>query len=222
MHTGMKSSPASPSTVPATETLVDLCAGVLPVWARHLGTCKLQSEQAVSQMLQAFSDIGPHIDMAERQSQQITEALSPTEGGITGLAEACAQALQPLSSHAQLPEGGAQAIARALALVQNAVSALENISKPFAHQTQMVAQQVDRMYMGLQYQDRISQMMSLLESDMARLQEALNSPGASSPDVDAWLKRLESQYAMAEQRSDHQQKGGTNKPAGNSQETEFF
>jgi len=173
-------------------------------------------------MLKAFADIGPHIGMAERQSQQITDALNPTAGGITGLSQACAQALAPLANHPQLPDGGAQAIAQALALVQNAVAALENISKPFAHQTQMVAQQVDRMYMGLQYQDRISQMMSLLEGDMARLQEAMHSPGASSPGLDAWLKRLESQYAMAEQRSDHQEHGGAHKHPGNSQETDFF
>lgn len=201
---------------------MDLCAGVLPVWSRHLATSKAQSEQAVSQMLQAFSDIGPHIDMAERQSQQITEALSPTEGGITGLAQACAQALAPLANHAQLPEGGAQAIARALALVQNAVAALENISKPFAHQTQMVAQQVERMYIGLQYQDRISQMMSLLENDIARLRDAVNAPGAPAPALDEWLKRLESQYAMAEQHNDHRAHGGAASQSGNSQETTFF
>lgn len=172
-------------------------------------------------MLQAFSDIGPHIGMAERQSQQITEALNPNEGGITGLAQACAQALAPLSNHAQLPEGGAQAIAQALSLVQKAVSALENIAKPFAHQTQMVAQQVDRMYMGLQYQDRISQMISLLESDIARLQEVMNAPGGATPALDEWLKRLESQYAMAEQRAGHQPDGVTPAPDA-SRDTEFF
>ena len=222
MQTGMTPIPASPPAEPATQALVELCAGVLPVWARHLATSKTQSEQAVSQMLQAFADIGPHIGMAERQSQQITEALNPSEGGITGLAQACAQVLAPLANHKQLPDGGAQAIAQALALVQNAVSALENISKPFAHQTQMVAQQVDRMYMGLQYQDRISQMMTLLEDDMARLQAAMMTPGAAAPGLDEWLKRLQSQYAMAEQRSDHQAQGGATKPSGDSQETEFF
>lgn len=200
---------------------MDLCAGVLPVWVRHLATSKAQSEQAVSQMLQAFADIGPHIGMAEQQSQQITEALNPSAGGITGLAQSCAKVLEPLANHAQLPQGGAQAIAEALALVQNAVAALENISKPFAHQTQMVAQQVDRMYMGLQYQDRISQMMTLLEGDMARLQEAMSSPGADAPVLADWLKRLESQYAMAEQRAGHH--GGNKAQATDaSPDTEFF
>ena len=51
-------------------------------------------------------------------------------------------------------------------MVHKAVTALENIAKPFHHETQMVAAQVERMYIGFQYQDRISQMMALLADDM--------------------------------------------------------
>jgi len=57
---------------------------------------------------------------------------------------------------------------------------------------------------------------------MARLQAAVMTPGAAAPGLDEWLKRLQSQYAMAEQRSDHQAQGGATKPSGDSQETEFF
>jgi methyl-accepting chemotaxis protein len=101
------------------------------------------------------------------------------------------------------------------------VGALEQIAKPFQHETQMVAQQVERMYIGFQFQDRISQMMALLESDMVRLQEALVVHDAAVPELKEWLTQLESRYAMAEQREDHlDAKGDLSKTDSN--ETTFF
>ena len=198
-----------------------LCEGVLPVWARHLASSRSQSEVAVTEMLQAFSDIGPHINRAERQSQQITEALSQSDGGVTGLALACDHAMAPLLQDASLSAESVAAVRRVLEMVHQAVNALEGITKPFSHETQMVAAQVERMYVGFQYQDRISQMMALLEGDIARLQQAVAGTGDVVPDVQAWLARLESQYAMAEQRRDHAG-ASSKKEADDSNETTFF
>jgi ABC-type transporter Mla subunit MlaD len=203
--------------------LIALCAGVLPVWGRHLAASRAQSEVAVTQMLQAFSDIGPHINMAERQSQQITDALSQSDGGVTGLVRACERTLAPLLQDPQLPAGGAAALEHVLTMVRSAVNALEQITKPFSHETQMVAEQVERMYIGFQYQDRISQMMGLLEGDIARLQEAFDGKVMLATDLQGWLARLEAQYAMAEQRDNHSATSPQGaKPGGDSNETTFF
>jgi ABC-type transporter Mla subunit MlaD len=176
-------------------------------------------------MLKAFADIGPHIGLAERQAQQITQALSLADGGITSLTHACERALTPLLSDPQLTPDARQAVAQVLALVGSAVDALQKIAHPFAYETQMVAQQVERMYIGFQYQDRVSQMMALLEQDMAQLQGALANTGGDVPAIDAWLARLESQYAMAEQHLNHA--GSTEAGAPSAQgtdkdETTFF
>ena len=204
----------------AAPALVALCAGILPVWARHLAASRAQSEVAVTQMLQAFADIGPHINMAERQSQQITDALSQSDDGVTGLSQACERVLGPLLNDSQLPPGGSEAIGQVLTMVRTAVTALEKIAKPFTHETQMVAEQVERMYVGFQYQDRISQMMALLESDIARLQDAVDGKTTELPELDAWLMRLESQYAMEEQRLNHS--GAVTGGADDDKETTFF
>ncbi len=206
----------------AVHTLVKLCAGVLPVWARQLTASRAQSETAVSEMMQAFSSIGPHLQSAQRQSQEITDALSQGDGKITGLAQLCAQTLSPLRQHAHLPEGGAAAIDTVLALVSDAISAIEKINQPFSQETQVVAEQVERMYIGFQYQDRISQMIALLEGDIARLQDVLDKGGKDAPDLQAWLDDLETQYAMAEQRQNHlgAEHGGAD--ADGSKETTFF
>lgn len=148
----------------AAHTLVRLCAGVLPVWARQLEASRLQSEAAVAQMLQAFAVMGPHLPSAVPPSQPSTQAPNP--------------------------DGGA------------------------------MAEQVERMYLGFQYQDRISQMLALLEGDMARLQLLLDGDNREVPELCVWLSRLEAGYAMAEQRQSHG--GVADAVAGGSKETTFF
>lgn len=206
------------------QALVALSAAVLPIWGRHLATSKTQSETAVTEMLSAFAEIGPHLDMAARQSRQITAALAQGDGGITQLAQACENELTPLL--AGLNSDAAAAVRRVLAMIGRSVDALEQIAKPFDHETKMVSLQVDRMYVGFQYQDRISQMMTLLHDDIERLQAVMASPGN---DADAlapqdWMARLESQYAMAEQREDHavNASSGQAPSAGGDDEIDFF
>ncbi len=203
MSIGPSSSQCEGSNFQTVQARVALCAGLLPVWVRHLATSRAQSEVAVSEMLQAFSDIGPHINMAERQSEQINDALAQPIGGVTGLMEACEHVLAPVFQDPNLSATSKATLEQLLNMVRRAVGALEQVAKPFQHETQMVAAQVERMYMGFQYQDRISQMMALLEGDMVSLQQALAAEGSQVPELAAWLLHLESQYAMSEQRADH-------------------
>lgn len=221
MQKGIPLDPDGAHGVSHSAAVLVLCAGLLPEWRRHLAMSRAQSETAVAQMLQAFSDIGPHIDMAERQSQQINDALLQGVEGVAGLGDACEQALNPLLQDANISDEGRAALANVIAMVHRSVGALGQIAKPFQHETQMVAQQVERMYIGFQYQDRISQMMALLEGDMARLQDAMLAQDVEVPGLKEWLTQLESRYAMAEQREDHS--GGKSGPAKpDDHETTFF
>jgi hypothetical protein len=200
------------------QALVALCNQVLPVWVRQLASSRSQSEAAVAEMLSAFAEIGPHLERASRQSLQITAALDQgTDGGITQLARACDKELQPLLT--SLDEPVAQAVQRVMTMVHASVDALEQIPRPFAHETRMVSAQIERMYKGFQYQDRISQMMTLLLDDMSRLQSAMCSGGADL-EASAWLARLESQYVMSEQRHHHNDAAG--EAAADDDETTFF
>jgi len=213
----MSSSPQPDQRASHDQALVALCSQVLPIWARQLVSSRSQSEGAVAEMLAAFAEIGPHLDIATRQSVQITAALAQGSGGITQLADACEHELQPVLGTLDGPAKAA--VQRVLAMIRSTVDALERIAKPFSHETEMVSQQVDRMYRGFQYQDRISQMMTLLHEDIVRLEQAL---GDTSTDVDAqaWLARLESQYVMTEQRHHHNAAGDP--AATDDEETTFF
>jgi len=216
----MSNNNAAAPSAQAAQTIVSLCAAVLPVWGRHLSASRAQSEAAVSQMLQAFSDIGPHIHLAERQSQHISNAFSGTEGGVNGLVQACEERLNPLMQDATLTVQSREAIAQVLEMVRGAVSALQSVSPPLAHETRVVTEQVERMYTGFQYQDRISQMMALLEGDMARLQQVLDGSLSDIPQIEHWMAQLESQYAMAEQRDTHAGLRGAE--AAGPKEADFF
>jgi methyl-accepting chemotaxis protein len=222
MQNEISAAPGDDAALRSVQAQLALCVGLLPVWGRHLSTSRVQSEGAVTEMLQAFSDIGPHINMAERQSKQINDALAQPIGGVTGLVEACEQALQPVLLEAGLTPSGRCAVEQVLEMVRSAVGALEQIAKPFQHETQMVAEQVDRMYMGFQYQDRISQMLALIEGDIALLQEALSGDAGCVPDLAAWLARLESQYAMTEQHQDHRATNDAVTANSGNNETTFF
>ena len=204
--------------------MVALCAAVLPVWGRHLAVARSQSEAAVTEMLNAFAEIRPHLDMAARQSRQITAALAQGDGGITHLAQACQAELQPLIQRLD-PQAGA-VLERVTSMIQRTVTALEQIAQPFDHETRMVTQQVDRMYVGFQYQDRINQLMTLLYDDIQRLcaLSQHEGPDESALNKEGWLARLESQYAMAEQRQNHTQAApdGSPQAAGDDVETVFF
>ncbi|GAB4406667.1 MAG: hypothetical protein OHK0048_26760 [Rhodoferax sp.] len=200
------------------QAVVALCARVLPVWARQLMSSRSQSEQAVAEMLSAFAEIGPHLDRASRQSHQITEALAAGSGGIMPLAQACQAVVEPVL--AQCPPSAQEAWVQVLRLIQSTVAALEQIAKPFEYETRVVSQQVERMYKGFQYQDRISQMMTLLHDDMVRLIEALGQADAAALDADAWLARLQSQYVMAEQHRQHTE--GTAAAESATDDTTFF
>jgi methyl-accepting chemotaxis protein len=82
---------------------------------------------------------------------------------------------------------------------------------------------VERMYIGFQYQDRISQMLSLLHADMTRLESTLQDATSSKElAANAWLERLESQYAMAEQHAVHSKTGGDGAAPAAGDETTFF
>jgi hypothetical protein len=204
--------------------LLDLCSAVLPVWGRHLAESRSQSEAAVTEMLSAFSEIGPHLNMAARQSRQISAALAHGDSGVLQLAQACEQELTPLLPH--LDANSAAAVNRVMSMISRSVTALEQVAQPFEHETQMVSKQVDRMYVGFQYQDRINQMMALLHEDIARLQAALVEPGANLGALSGsdWLERLQAQYAMAEQHDSHgaDPAAGVAPSAGSDSEADFF
>lgn len=79
---------------------------------------------------------------------------------------------------------------------------------------------LQQIYTGLQYQDRIDQMLALLQDDVRQLHALIDTQQTDARALDAlaWLARLESRYVMDDQRA-----GQENAPvADKTNETTYF
>lgn len=75
-------------------------------------------------------------------------------------------------------------------------------SQQMMNESQHVAQEIDQVLYALQFQDRVSQMLSHVEQDIQKLNHKVDDlDGVGS--VDEWLRELESTYTMREQNQIH-------------------
>ena len=204
--------PAAPQELPVHTALRSLCEAVIPVWRRHLDTAQDHAELAVSEMLAAFAEIHPALSRQLQVQQQIPHALDVAGGGPATLSGFCAGRLLPLLP--TLDAAGTSAVQECLDAIEGALERVGHITQAAEADALRQLQQAERMLVGLQYQDRISQMMALLAGDMQRLQDTLADPATDIQDVcsKAWLARLESGYAMEAQRHAHHDAGGPAEP----------
>ncbi|HEX7635563.1 MAG TPA: methyl-accepting chemotaxis protein [Noviherbaspirillum sp.] len=81
---------------------------------------------------------------------------------------------------------------------------------------------VERLLIALQFQDRIRQILEVVEMDMARLEHAVGTGGETLPAPDAWLLELESHYTMADERHSHSGPEDAGKTGQSSEDITFF
>jgi methyl-accepting chemotaxis protein len=112
---------------------------------------------------------------------------------------------QTSESALQSTEQDSSAIAESGAVVQEVlghVQALSQQSQGMLQSGQVIRENIESLLVGLQFQDRVSQVIGAIEGDMARLQQALKS-GHALPDTRAWLDELQRHYTMRDQRQGH-------------------
>jgi methyl-accepting chemotaxis protein len=64
----------------------------------------------------------------------------------------------------------------------------------------VVRQEVEKLLMAMQFQDRVSQILGAVQDDMRRMQTALETtPIEDLPDAQAWMDALRTTYTMADQ-----------------------
>jgi methyl-accepting chemotaxis protein len=79
---------------------------------------------------------------------------------------------------------------------------------------------VEKLLVSLQFQDRVSQIISVIDDDIRRLEGVVDGDQAV-PDAEAWLGDLQRHYTMNDQRTCHASEGGA-APAPAAQGVEFF
>ena len=75
-------------------------------------------------------------------------------------------------------------------------------SQQLIAQGQAIRSSIESLVVGLQFQDRVSQMIGAIEQDMARLGAAVDAGEVPAPQSE-WLQRLEQAYTMRDQRQHH-------------------
>ena len=69
-------------------------------------------------------------------------------------------------------------------------------------QGNVIRAEVDKLMVNLQFQDRVSQLISVIDTDIARLKDALEGD-LPLPSAQEWLDELQSHYTMPDQRRGH-------------------
>lgn len=91
-----------------------------------------------------------------------------------------------------------------LAALLGSLSEVYRSSRTLRDASQQVRGDLEKIFMGLQSQDRLSQMLGAVGQDMERLAAwARGTPDAAAASPAQWLERLEASYPMEEMRSAH-------------------
>jgi len=99
--------------------------------------------------------------------------------------------------------GSGQVIERVIGQFHDAAARLVGSAQQLRGESQAVGQEIAQVLVSLQFQDRVSQMLEHVGSDLDRLERSLAERGPASLDLDGWLAELARTYTMPEQHAVH-------------------
>ncbi|HEX5357562.1 MAG TPA: methyl-accepting chemotaxis protein [Aquabacterium sp.] len=79
---------------------------------------------------------------------------------------------------------------------------LSSDSESMRERGNVIRGNIEQLIVNLQFHDRVSQVISVVDGDMTRLRDSVESDSAI-PDSDEWLQQLKGHYTMKEQRQNH-------------------
>jgi methyl-accepting chemotaxis protein len=103
-----------------------------------------------------------------------------------------------------------RAIAHAGELVSDVlghVRALSQESQDMVAHGRVIRSNIETLIIGLQFQDRVNQVIGVIDGDIARLHDTVEA-GQTPPEVADWLDALQRQYTMRDQRQGHRVSAG--------------
>ena len=151
---------------------------------------------------------------------QIRETVSTVNGAIDKAQEICAEFARRERSLVSESEALAQTI---LANFSATAQQLQQSLSDASTERQLIEQDIHQLMVHLQFQDRVDQIMSHVDDDIARLAQCLTQieqPDVAPPSAEQWLARLASTYTTLEQRSLHDGQGASS--AGSASSVTFF
>ncbi len=108
----------------------------------------------------------------------------------------------------------------------NIVNELTRSTETMQKEGEGIVHEIESLYVDLQFQDRTSQILTQIESNLAELEDTVTnmsdvngSDTGQVLDVNVWLNKMEQSYVMLEQRMNH---GGAEEKNKDSSEITFF
>ena len=133
--------------------------------------------------------------MSAQTASQITERIARVTTLMTGTSQVATQAALDERS----------AIDRSSSVVTEVLAhmrALSGESQTMRERGLIIRSNIEQLIVSLQFQDRVSQVISVLDHEMNRLRDQVDS-GELPPTAEQWLDELKRQYTMREQRHNH-------------------
>ena len=106
------------------------------------------------------------------------------------------------------------------------VQGLSQSSETMQHENQGIINEIEQLFVDLQFQDRISQILTHIENNLSELEQKLleiqQDNSSTTPhklDIESWLEKMTNSYVMLDQRINH---AGEQQQGSSSPEITFF
>ncbi len=146
-----------------------------------------------------FAVVAGEVRKLSQQSAATAERISTRVNQITDIMR------QTLDGASRAADHDKRAIAISGTVVQDVLDHVRELgSSAEAMRTQgtIIRQDVENLLVNMQFQDRVSQILAVIDGDIRRFGSSVDQGDAPSPDQ--WLKQLGTQYTMDDERHNHQ------------------
>ena len=182
----------------------------------------------VGEQGRGFAVVAAEVRNLSKLSAVTGRKISETVDTVSRSIGATLDLSRQFAEHDNAAIGGAeQSIERVLSKFQEAAGGLAESSRVLRQESALMQGEICEVLVSLQFQDRVGQMLSLVQDDMEKLERHLGQrqqaraegTGPAAIDDSAWLADLARTYTMAEQHAVH---SGTQPAAGAAAEITFF
>jgi methyl-accepting chemotaxis protein len=123
-----------------------------------------------------------------------------------GMAQLAATLMATLDVAADADDSDRKAIGASRGAVEHVLGDVRTVSgsaERLREQGNMIRGEVEHLIVALQFQDRIRQILDVVEADMLRLRASATAGTHLLPEAHTWLAELSTKYTMAEEHSNH-------------------